>query len=454
MNILLIMTDQQRWDAMGCAGDWVHTPNIDRLAAEGVRFSNAYSNSPVCVPARVSLATGRYPHNTGVWRNVPHTLPPDTPTWMRAIRDAGYSTSVFGKTHLHPHTGDLRDREHLIHAYGLDHVDEIAGPRASIRCRSNLTDRWEEAGVFEAYKDDLRDRYAHKPWVARPSPLPLELYADTYVGQQAAAYLRAYEGVKPWFCWVSFGGPHEPWDAPEPYAGRYDPALMPAPVQPEDSGHDRPRGWLDQKLEGGGIPFEPGDVAKLRANYAGKVTLIDDQIGAVLRAVEERGEMSRTVVAFVSDHGEMNGDHNLLYKQNFLSPAVRVPFIIRPPRAEQARGAGAVADTMVELMDLGATLVELAGAHPVSGSWALSLVPVLDDPSRSHRAVALSELRREQMVATDAWKLALNRTGDVYMLHDLHADPRETRNIAALPDYGQIESDLRRHLDETVAMTH
>lgn len=452
VNILLFMTDQQRWDAMGCAGGWVETPNIDRLAAEGARFSNAYSNSPVCVPARVSLATGRYPHNTGVWRNQPHTLPPDSPTWMRAIREAGYSTSVFGKTHLHPHTGDLRDREDLVQAYGLDHVDEIAGPRASARCRSNLTDRWEEAGVYQAYKDDLRDRYATKPWIARPSPLPLELYADVYVGRQASDYLRRYEGAKPWFCWVSFGGPHEPWDAPEPYASRYDPADMPPPVQPPRDEHDRPRGWLDEKLADGGVPFEPGDIPRLRANYAGKVTLIDDQIGEVLRVVEERGELDRTIVAFVSDHGEMNGDHRLLYKQNFLSPAVRVPFIIRLPGGQGVR-AGAVDDSLVELMDLGSTLVELAGAREIPGSQARSLAPLLEDPSVVHRPVALSELRREAMVATPGWKLALNRGGEVYLLYDLAADPSEERNVAALPAYGEIEQELRGQLDETLAAT-
>jgi arylsulfatase len=250
-NILLLMTDQQRWDALGCVGGWVDTPNLDRIAAEGVRFANAYTNSPVCVPARVSLATGRYPHNTGVWRNMAQTLPPDAPTWMRGVRDAGYSTSVFGKTHLHPHQGDLRDREHLVRAWGLDHVDEIAGPRASARCRSNLTDLWEQAGVYEAYRADMRERYATKPWVARASPLPLELYADTYVGQQATAHLRAYRGRQPWLCWVSFGGPHEPWDAPEPYASRYDPAAMPEPIRHEDDGHERPHGLLDEKLADG-----------------------------------------------------------------------------------------------------------------------------------------------------------------------------------------------------------
>jgi choline-sulfatase len=443
------MTDQQRWDALGCAGGWVQTPAIDRLAAEGVRFANAYTNSPVCVPARASLATGRYPHNTGVWRNKAYTMPSDAPTWMRAVRDAGYRTSLFGKTHLHPHRGDLRDREDLVRSWGLDYVDEIAGPRAAARSRSNLTDIWEEAGVYEAYRADLRERYANKAWVARPSPLPLELYGDVYVGQQAAAHLRAYTSEEPWCCWVSFGGPHEPWDVPEPYASRYDPASMPAPIRANDDGHDRPRGLLDDKLADGGIPFEPGDVARLRANYAGNVTLIDDQISQILAVVEERGELDDTVITFVSDHGEMNGDHNLIYKQNFLNPAVRVPLIVRLPGSE-GQATGAVSNAMVELMDIGATVVELAGGQPVEGSLARSLLPVISDPSRSHREVALSELRREVMVATADWKLAVNRDRRAYLLYDLEGDPLETRNLAGLSGYAEVTKHLMRILRRRV----
>ena len=326
------MTDQHRWDALGCTGGWVETPNIDRLAAEGVRFSNAYTNAPWCVPARKSLQGGCYPRDIPRWEAAPAER---RASWMRTIRDGGYSTCVIGKTHLHPHRGDLRDRVDLVHALGLEHVDEIAGPRASATVRSNMTDRWEAAGVWGVYRQDIEERLRTKPWVARPSPLPLELYPDVYVGQQAAAYLRGYDGDRPWFCWISFAGPHEPWDAPEPYASAYDPAAMPEPVQLVDDPPDRPRGLLDERLSAG-MPFEPGDVARMRANYAGKVTLIDEQVGEVLRVVEQRGELDRTVVAFVSDHGEMNGDYNLIRKRNFLNASARVPFIVRLPPGRRA----------------------------------------------------------------------------------------------------------------------
>ncbi len=231
-NILFLMTDQQRSDAMSAAGTgdgWVNTPNLDRIAAEGMRFSRCVTTTPICIPARVTLATGRYPHNTSVWSNVEYTLPTDMPNWMQTLKRLGYRTSLFGKTHLHPHRGDLREREHLLHGYGLDDVNEIGGPRASAAVGSHMTAMWEELGLLEAYRADFRERFANKAHVARPSVLPLEHYADVYVGQQAKSYLEQYERGQPWFCWVSFGGPHEPWDAPEPYASMYDPPKCPPP---------------------------------------------------------------------------------------------------------------------------------------------------------------------------------------------------------------------------------
>jgi arylsulfatase len=447
-NLLLFMTDQQRWDALGCSGGWVDTPTIDALAARGVRFANAYTNAPVCIPARVSLALGRYPHEHGVVQNKPYTLPPTRPTWMRAIRDAGYSTSVFGKIHLHPNRGDLRERQDLVRAYGFDHVDEIAGPRASMASRSNLTDLWSAAGVLEAYKADLKERNSTKPWLTRPSPLPLDLYPDVYVGHAAASYLRTLRGREPWFCMVSFSGPHEPWDAPEPYASRYDPSQMPAPVEPVEYRHKRPRGHLDSILATRRVAFEPGDISRLRANYAGNVSLIDDQIGEVIRAVEEGDQLDRTVVVFVSDHGEMNGDYGLLYKGNFLNGASRIPFIVSHPAHEWT--AGAIAETPVELIDVGATLAELAGATLPKRSSARSVLPVLVDPSRVIRDIALVEHQGEAMAASPYWKLGVNSSGDPYLLFNLLDDPSERRNLAGLREYAAVEEDLRDRLKHAV----
>ena len=449
-NILFIMADQHRWDALGCTGGWVRTPNLDRIAGEGVRFSNCVTTTPVCIPARVSLATGLYPHNNGVWNNMGYTMPAEAPTWMRAIREAGYRTSLFGKTHLHPHQGDLREREDLMHAYGLDDVNEIGGPRASARVLSHMTAEWEQKGLWEAYRQDYQERFSTRPQMVRPSPLGLESYYDVYVGRQAKQYLEAYAREEPWFCWVSFGGPHEPWDAPEPYDRLYDPASMPPPVPPAEGRADRPKGALDGREP---RDFEPGEVARMRANYAGEVTLIDEQIGELLKVVEARGELENTVIAFSSDHGEMNGDHGLIYKSTFLNGAVRVPMVVRTPDTAQSSQAGAVSDSPAEWIDLGPTLAELAGAELDYQQFGKSFGPVLANPETGHRDEAISEIGGEMMIMNKEWKMALNASGQPYLLFDVQNDPDESRNLAGKPEMKGVETALRLRMLERLVQT-
>ncbi len=439
-NILFLMTDQQRADALGCAGGWVETPNLDRLAAAGVRFTNAITTCPVCVPARLSLATGLYCHTTGVWKNCNHRMDPALPNWMRALREAGYRTSLFGKTHLHPHGGDLRDREDLMHAYGLDDVDEIGGPRASARLLSHMTARWQELGLWEAYREDYRERFANKPHVVRPSTLPLEEYADVYVGRRAAEYLAAYDRDQPWFCWVSFGGPHEPWDTPEPYASRYRPAAMPAPT-PVPEWATAADGVLPDRLRNRPA-LAPEDIAAMRADYAGNVTLIDEQIGQILRVVEERGEWDNTIVALVSDHGELNGDHGLIYKETFLDGCLRIPFLVRTPTMPGGRTCAAP----VELPDIGPTLAELAGVELPYQQFACSLVPCLHDPAARPRADALAEYDGELALITEEWKLALNQAGQPYLLCHRPSDPKEQVNLVADPAWQDVVHALQEQL--------
>ena len=448
-NVLLLMTDQQRWDAMGCSGDWVETPNLDRIASEGVRFTNCVTTSPVCIPTRLSLATGLYPHNIGVWNNMNHTMPAETPTWMQAMRDAGYRTSLFGKTHLHPHNGDLREREGLMNAYGLDDVNEIGGPRASANVLSHMTAAWEEKGLWDAYRADYRERFSTKPYLVRPSTLGLENYADVYVGQQAKQYLQNYDRQEPWCCWVSFGGPHEPWDTPEPYASMYDPEAMPEAV-PRSSTGERPRGHLDRLMERINPAFEPGEIGRLRADYAGNVTLIDAQIGEILDAIAARGELENTVIVHTSDHGEMNGDYGLIYKSNFLNGAVRIPLLVRTP---DSTNAGSVCESPVEWIDIGPTLVEMTGGELAHRQFGKSLCPVLTNSEATHRDFAISEIQGEIMLLNQEWKAALNTDGEVYLLFDVQNDPNETNNLAGKREVADVETALRLQILERLVQT-
>lgn len=450
-NILILMTDQQRADALGSVSRWVQTPNIDRLAALGVQFLNTYTTSPQCIPARVSLMLGNYSHNHGVWANKKYVIPSDSDTWVRRLQAGGYHTAVFGKTHLFIHQGNLRQGEQTLHDIGFDIAEEVAGPRAATVSSSRLTDLWQEAGVRRAYNEDMRDRYQNKPWVVRPTPLPFDLYPDVYIARRAIEHLKEYDGDRPWLCWVGFTGPHEPWDTPAEYADRYRPQDMPKPValtdapaarssvdldgggeydldtDPDDDGSG-PRGALYKRLRRR-FPLTPDDVAAMRANYAGHITLIDEKVGEVLTAVEARGELDNTIVVFTSDHGEQNGDHGLIYKQNFLGPSVRVPLILRVPAWVAPVKSGKTVKSPVELLDIGATLLELTGTNDRKFGFSRSLAPVLARPRSHHRRAALSEYGHEIMLATEEWKLAVNRAGRPYLLFDLDSDPQETVNL-------------------------
>lgn len=442
-NILFLMADQMRVDALGIVNGWTRTPNLDRLARDGSLVRGVVTNSAECVPARFSLALGLYPHQTGVWQNGTHTLNPECPNWMQAVERAGYQTSLFGKTHLHPHEGDLRDRLHLMHAYGLQVVDETTGPHMSAHVLSNMTQAWQEKGLWDRYREDLADRIRSKRHLVRPSVLGPEDHYDVYVGRQAASHLASLDDPRPWFCWVSFGGPHEPWDAPEPYASLYSKADIPEPI-PRLPGHERVGGLLRRAFDSDyySPAFQPEEVRAMRANYAGNVTLIDDQIGAILDVVRSRGELDRTLIVFTSDHGEMNGDQGLIYKANFLDPVIQVPLIVRPPSG----GAGQELSVIAEWMDVGATLVDYAGSDLPGLSHARSLRPLVEGRTAAHREFAATEFLDHAALVDRRWKVEFAPDGSPALLFDRAGDPLEQNNLADDSRHAGTIAELRDRL--------
>ena len=450
-NILFIMADQLRWDTVGSLGTWVNTPNLDALAAEGVMFNNCIANAPVCCPARVALATGKYPHNFGTWHNSGYDLPGKAPNWMKVIRNQGYRTSLFGKIHLHKNkTKDLRDYEHLVREYGFDDINETVGPRACVMVTSHMTEHWRNLGLLDQFKADIVYRLQEDPYLVRPSSLPLEHYYDVYIASRAGEYLQSYNHDKPWFCKLSFTGPHEPWDAPEPYASMYKPELMPAPVNTID--HPGGISELSDRLQSGKRASLEQTLA-MRANYAGNVSLIDDQIGRVFDIIKARGEWDNTVIVFTADHGEMNGDHGLFYKNTFLNGAIRVPLIVRLPEAMWGYAAGSALNNPVELMDVGSTLAEFAGGSLRYHQFARSFAELVNDMAsggKSARDSALAEFKGEFMLLTERYKLAVNRQGAPYLLVDQIKDAHEQHNLVTEPDCAPVLQELQVRLLERI----
>lgn len=447
-NILFIMADQFRSDIMSCAGGPAHTPALDMLAAEGIRFSNCATVAPLCIPARISLFTGKYPHTTRAWDNASFVLSPHANIWSKQFRDLGYATSLFGKTHLHGSKCDFIAREDYLHGYGFDTVNEITGPHASCESRTYMTDLWKEKGYFDAFVEDMHRR--GKTPKAYPSPVPLEDFYDVYVGSCGADYLKTYDGDKPWFCHISFGGPHEPWDTPEPYNKLYDPAKMPAPdPRMTDMNPARPRGATDDLMAKKKIQCSPEQAQEIRADYCGACTLIDEMIGNIISVIKSRGEWDNTVVLFTSDHGELNGDQGFVNKRNFFHGALNVPLIIRTP--DTAKQGGIVSDAPVNLIDVGPTLVDLASGTIEYEQFGISLRGVIDNTNPRPRDYQLSELSGEVMYCDSEWKVVFNKHGEIYLLFDMQRDPHEQTNLASAPGMEEISLQLTQKAFRAIA---
>jgi choline-sulfatase len=446
------MTDQQRADCMGAAGNPViQTPNMDRIAAEGMRFANAFTVSPLCMPARASFLSGVYPHGHGMWANAGQ-LPASDESVMHRLQAAGYRTAHIGKSHYYPHgsTEHMSAFEGYLHARGIEDVREVTGPRATLRMDSYMTDSWNEVGLLQTLRDDYRDRLQSK-WTVRPSVLPTEHHMDSYVGRTAADYVHDYSDDRPMCLFVGFPGPHEPWDAPAEYEAMYRDIALPDPKPVPERIAGQPESIAEkdqlQPVEG----HSPEAVRAIKANYYGKVSLIDHWIGEIMAAFEKRGWYDDLVVLFWSDHGEHLGDHGRVFKSTFHESSIAVPMMAKVPGVTEP---GGVSEALVETIDLFPTLIELGRAE-MPQEWPGRLLLELArgaeaDGTWSVREAVLSEVtyrgERNTMVRTDRYKYAVDDTGLGFMLYDLQEDPLEQRNLAGLADNASLEADMRELL--------
>jgi len=464
-NILLIFPDQHRWDALGCAGNpVVRSPNIDRLAAEGVLFNRAYTNAPLCIPARASFITGRYPHQHGTLRNQRRFPPPSGPNLIRNLTAAGYHCALIGKVHLGYPTRDTRENVEQLKAYGFTHVDEEFGKQAYSVCTSPWTDMLAAKGVLEDYKRDMLARSAkaaellgltqndlaglepREAWYAGPTAVACEDFIDNSVGDRLVNWLDRYSGEQPFFLWAGFCGPHDPFDAPQEYADPYLAALEQIPLgslkrfafTPSEL-YNRTIEWISRYSDSDHLT--PDRIRRMRAFYYANVTLIDDRIGHMLAALEKKDLLDNTWIIYTSDHGDILGDHLLINKTLMYEGSVHIPMIVRPPGGMESRRM----DPLVDLNDVGATLLEIAGAAPVEGSRARSLLPLIIGPGQRLHEAVFSEVTAFSTVITDRYKYVIERESGVpCALYDLVEDPSEDNNLAGDP----ASEEIRRRLFE------
>ena len=429
-NLLLITFDQWRGDWGDPLAPVVELPALAQLANEGWTARRCYTSSPQCVPARLSWLTGLAPSQLGVTRNQPADLPADAPSLVRQLRGAGWHTALVGKTHWtsHDKACDLDHNRPLLQALGFAESLEVAGPRALQRLDCALTRAWTAAGMLERQREDLRTRYGtgHTPasWQVHPSVLPLELYPDCWIADRGLEQLAAMPIDQPWLLWVSFVGPHEPFDTPPPWHGRHRPEQLPPP-QPTPP-------WLEQLPAGCELRrtqsswadrLSPAAVQACRTDYADHLQLLDSQLARLLAALARRPDHNHTAIAVTADHGELLGDAGMLYKGTFLEGAVRVPWIYRPPASSESssnptRGSSSTAPLPLT----GLVQHTLAGLRQGGGTTQLARW------ARRQRG-AVVEFGGELLLVQGPRKLALDRQGRPLWAVHLGRDALEQTNL-------------------------
>ena len=407
-NLLLMMSDEHRRDAMGCAaGLPVRTPNLDALAARGALFENAYTPSPICVPARAAVATGRPVHLTGHWDSAaPWAGEPAS--WMDRLAEAGRPVCAIGK--LHYAGPGLGFAEEILPMHVVGGGWPLSLLRDDPPEYAAAADLAEEAGPGESdyVRYDLAVTEAAERWISDPA-------------RKAA----------PWAAMISWVSPHYPLVAPEEFYGLYDPGTLGEAALREPD--DRPahpglremaRFWDYDRH------FDSAAAGRARAGYFGLVSFLDRNLGRARAALEATGQAGNTLVVYVSDHGEMLGDHGFWTKSVMYEASAGVPMIMAGPGVAPGRRVG----TATSLLDLAPTLAAAAGADQ-DPSWTgtdlRALAEAPDDPDRA----VFSEYHDAGtnagcfMIRWDRWKYVAWAGGEP-QLFDLAADPGEFRDLA------------------------
>jgi choline-sulfatase len=435
MNVLMILSDEQDARALSCAGHpWVRTPNLDRLAAQGTRFTNALTPSPICVPARAALATGRWVHQNACWDNaIAYAGQPRG--WAHTLRDAGRRVESIGKLHYRDaqcDTGFGAQHEPLHIAGGIGQVwGSVRDPLPTLRRSVHLFDRLGPGhSEYNAYDERVADHAV--AWLAergrRPDPAP-------------------------WTLFVGFVAPHFPLVVPPRWLEGIDIERLPLARQHPARGYRR-HPWVQCHVDMTDPDEELGSDERRRlalACYLGLVAFLDHQVGRVLDALEAAGLAEDTLVVFSSDHGDNQGQRGLWNKSTLYREALNVPLILRGPGIP----GGRVCHTNASLVDLAPTVLQAAGLlipPDLPGTALQDLATAPDDPGRvgfsEYHAVGSPSAGYALWMGRWAYHHYVgfepelfDRVGDPDQLHDLSADPSHAATLA------HLESLLRSRLD-------
>ncbi len=508
-NVLFVTSDQQRFDSLGATGNpFARTPVIDALARDGILYRRAHVQSVVCMPSRTTMLTGQHPLTHGVVANGIST-PEGAPDVAAILRAAGYRTALLGKAHFDPHFDPLlRFPENRLAAAGstgpwrgFEHVELAThGPLGGHHYADWIwTHHPDEVRGFGTVLTGRGGGETGAPEVTH-NPIPREHYHTDWIADRAVSWLRSLDTSEPFFCWVSFPDPHHPFDPPLAEVKKRAPDFRDRPLPPGHPGSvervrralaKKPRHWLDwfegrfHNPEGGPISFHPerlthDQVREIDATIQVENELIDEAVGRILAVVRERGLDETTDVIFTSDHGELQGDHGLLFKGPYhVDSLLRVPLVWRP--APSAGIEATSIDDPVGLVDLAPTFLSIAGLH-VPGAMQGAPLPLVRGAAGRERVLTtfdsqfarvgmhLRTIYRDGLLCTVYEPSTRDRGGQFPLyssvwlrgsrlprydgtegeLYDLREDPHQWENLWSDPSRRRLRddlvADLRAHL--------
>ena len=456
-NVVFIVSDDHHPEVVGAAGnDIIHTPNIDRLASEGVFFTNGYSNSPICSASRQSMMTGKYPHSTGV--NLLFTPFPDdgNVTIAEFLKEKGYKTALVGKNHFNDWVFSSLYKEGQRPDYGWDHLVDGAEYRAWLRENPprEIPDSIETRASVEKGTGAV--------WGKNAATLPVPYYDEdsqgTFLANWAAEFIQKNKNDR--FClWVAFHEPHAPFSFPVDYVGKYKPEDMPLPTgSPED---DR---W---------IPLQFKDLTEeerrgIIASYYTSVEYMDKNVGIVLDALRNSGLEENTLVIFNGDQGYLLNEHKRFEKHTFWDESITSPLVIR---GKSKYRKGETTDELVEFIDLVPTVAQALGYELHPDFQGKPLNSFLKGETESHRENVFAEFLQDDkaMVATKEWKYIFTSgkydldigyetgygpSGIYHRLYNLQEDPDETTNLAYKPEHLEKVKEMQDLMLQKFKETH
>lgn len=452
-NIVWLMSDQHNANCLGIAGHHaVRTPNLDRVAADGVHFTRAYCNNPICGPSRSSFLTGQYVGTHGISGNFIREVRSQAPNIARVFKENGYDTALIGKAHL-PYQwveegfdtiklSDLCDAEYDNPA-SCDYFNDLI--------QAGLADRYDQGCLPPGHPG-----YGNCAFI---SELPEEYSLEAWTGRKAVEFLNSRNRERPFLLKVSFQRPHDPYAPPSSRANDYDASSLSLPANACDgldcSFSGKPQFQQDyvRGPKGKGYPYLPcdaDDLKKQMAAYFTLITMIDDAIGDVLKKLEDQGELDNTIVVYTADHGDFAGEHGLMLKNLGIYESIhRIPFIIAGPGIPK----GIICDTIIESVDLYPTLAELAGIPCEPGIDGTSRTAEMQTGKGGCAATVCEwdfpppQERVHAVRDSDFRMVFYDSNPNDGELYDLRQDPGELTNLFNHTDYQTEQTRLIKHME-------